>query len=283
MSFGADHLPLGHLGGAPSFGDEDDDAATTHTHDTGGVPNNYRMLVAFIILLVVLLIAYDAYGRSGSASNGTALPVEGFHGGVDGESNNAEFSHPEWDDAGGLFTSTVEPDAILNDDFGQQSANPADLTGGELGESDYPQDAGVKLANAGVYAALSRLYSTADVDPLITGQAFAYRDDTRDIYDQRSSHGGVWGLQEFSSSGNPGDVGVDVGPDGLAEYEGSEHGYDDGIPEEWRLPSTPIRWYKPRQRDYYGPEGVRPYTAGLFAPFTPDHDPLIGEDESPDY
>ena len=134
-----------------------------------------------------------------------------------------------------------------------------------------------------MYETLSRLYSTADVDPLITGQAFEYRDNTRPIYDQRSSHGGVWGLQEFSSSGNPGDVGVDVGPSGLVENEGSQHGYDDGIPEQWAFPSTPITWYKPKQRDYYGPEGPTPYAAGLFAPYTPDHDPLIGIDESPDY
>jgi hypothetical protein len=134
----------------------------------------------------------------------------------------------------------------------------------------------------GVYSELGRLYSSADVDPLMTGQAFAYRDYTRPIYDQRTSHGGIWGMQEFSSSGNPGDVGVDVGPDGLVEYAGSSGGYDDGIPEQWRLPGTPVRWYKPRQRDYYGPEGPTPYADGVFGLTVADHDPLIGIDHSPD-
>ena len=126
-----------------------------------------------------------------------------------------------------------------------------------------------------VYGALSRLYSTADVDPLVTGQLYAYADGIRNVYAQRTSHGDVQGLTEYSSSGAPGDTGVDVGPYGLDEYGGSVVGYDDGIPETWRMESTPVRWYGPRQRDYTGPEGATPYSEGLCPLSEPDHDPLV--------
>lgn len=124
-----------------------------------------------------------------------------------------------------------------------------------------------------VYGALNRMYSTADTDPLITGQLYHYSDGVRNVYAQRSSHGD--GLNEYSSDGGPGDVGVDVGPYGLAEYGGKEVGFDDGIPEQWRMPSTPIRWYAPKQRDHYGPEGPTVYAEGLYQIQQPDHDPLL--------
>jgi hypothetical protein len=130
-----------------------------------------------------------------------------------------------------------------------------------------------------VYAALSRPYSTADVDPLIAGQLYGYSDGVRNVYAQRSSNGG--GLAEYSSSGGPGDVGVDVGPYGLdeygerSEYGGKEVGYDDGIPAQWAMPSTPIRWYAPKQRDHYGPEGPTVYAEGAYTLSEPDHDPLM--------
>jgi len=127
----------------------------------------------------------------------------------------------------------------------------------------------------GVYEELNRLYSTADVDPLITGGLYAHNDFVRDVYAERTSHGNVYGLTEYSSSGGPGDVGVDLGPFGLAEYGGREIGFDDGIPSEWQMPSTPVRWYAPKQRDYYGPEGPTPYTEGLYPVQEPDHDPLM--------
>jgi hypothetical protein len=126
-----------------------------------------------------------------------------------------------------------------------------------------------------VHAALSRLYSTADVDPLITGQVYTHTDGIRNVYAERTSHGDVHGLTEYSSSGGPGDVGVDVGPFGLAEYGGKEIGFDDGIPAPYTLPSTPIRWYGPKQRDYYGPEGPTVYSEGLYSLTEPDHDPLM--------
>jgi hypothetical protein len=127
-----------------------------------------------------------------------------------------------------------------------------------------------------VYSALNRLYSTADVDPIITGQLYAFSDGVRNVYAERTSHGDVHGLEEYSSSGGPGDVGVDVGPYGLAEYGGKEVGFDDGIPEPYSMPSTPIRWYGPKQRDHYGPEGPTVYSEGLYSLWEPDHDPLVG-------
>jgi hypothetical protein len=119
------------------------------------------------------------------------------------------------------------------------------------------------------------MYSTADVDPLVTGQLYGHADDVRNVYAQRTSHGDVWGLVEFSSSGGFGDVGVDEGPFGLAEYGGRQVGFDDGIPEAWALPATPIRWYRPAQRDHYGPEGPTVYSEGLFSLTEPDHDVLV--------
>jgi hypothetical protein len=112
------------------------------------------------------------------------------------------------------------------------------------------------------------------VDPLITGNLYRHRDYTRDIYSQRTSHGG-WGLSEYRSDGGPGQVGVDIGPYGLAEYYGRSDGHDDGIPAEWRMPSTPVRWYAPRQRDYYGSEGPTLYSKNLYSLTEPDHDPLM--------
>lgn len=139
---------------------------------------------------------------------------------------------------------------------------------GDLGCSSRPE-------RQSVHAAFSRLYSTADVDPLVTGQLYDHADRVRNVYGQRTSHGDVQGLTEFSSSGGPGDVGVDVGPYGLDEYGGKEVGFDDGIPEMWQFPSTPVRWYRPKQRDYFGPEGPTVYSEGMYALTEPDHDPLM--------
>jgi hypothetical protein len=57
---------------------------------------------------------------------------------------------------------------------------------------------------------------------------------------------------------------------------------DDGIPQNWNLPSTPIINYNMSAiplnigSDYYGEEGVTPFTAdGLANMFVPDHDPLM--------
>jgi hypothetical protein len=115
------------------------------------------------------------------------------------------------------------------------------------------------------------LYSTTDIDPLITGQLFA--DRPRHEYASRvgRGYGTNYGLSEFSSSGLPGQVGVSVGPLEMAD----EVGRDDGIPETWDMPSTPIQFYRPRRRDYFGVEGPTPYTEGLLPLSEPDHDPLM--------
>lgn len=115
------------------------------------------------------------------------------------------------------------------------------------------------------HQAYLRLYSAVDVDPIITGQRYASADSMRPMYAQRVSHDDSQGLVEFSSSGSDGDLGVSVGPPGVT--------YDDGIPSEWALPSTPIRWYRPAQRDYYGQEGPTVYAEGIYQLSEPDHDP----------
>ena len=133
-----------------------------------------------------------------------------------------------------------------------------------------------------VYQTLNRFYSTADVDPLIVGQLYEFRDDTRDVYAGRTGVGGEWGLQEFAVDNQPAMVGVDVGPEALSEYEGSILGYDDGIPAQWAFPSTPYRWYRPRRADYLGQEGPSLVDGDKAYPiFVPDHEPQIGEDPEP--
>ena len=144
-----------------------------------------------------------------------------------------------------------------------------------------------------VREALNRLYSTADVDPLVTGQLYAHNGEVRHIYAQRTAYPeddledlaieqascrSAYGLSEYNSSWGANTVGVDVGPFGLDEYAGLRSGYDDGIPPNYNLPSTPIRAYKPTQEDYYDPAGLEVYSVGLYALSVPDHDPLVGED-----
>lgn len=146
---------------------------------------------------------------------------------------------------------------------------------------------------ASVREALNRLYSTADVDPLVTGQLYAHNGEVRHIYAQRTAYPeddledlaieqascrSAYGLSEYNSSWGANTTGVDVGPFGLDEYAGLRSGYDDGIPPNYNLPSTPIRAYKPSQEDYYDPAGLEVYSVGLYALSVPDHDPLVGED-----
>ena len=118
----------------------------------------------------------------------------------------------------------------------------------------------------------ARLFSAADVDPLVTGSLYSTAGHMRTVYLQRAP----WGLAEFSSSGGVGDVGVDVGPYGLAEYGGRVIGADDGIPENWAFPSAPYRWYTPRRQDYYGPTGPTVPSSDMYALSEPDHDPPAG-------
>ncbi len=127
-----------------------------------------------------------------------------------------------------------------------------------------------------------RLYHTVEVDPLITGQLYAGARAAgpghRWIYGSRTAYGGKWGLREFST-GLPGQTGVDVGPLGLREYspDGRPEVFDDGIPENWQMPSTPVDWYAPAGRDYYDVETqqVGVYDKHLLPLQEPDHDVLL--------
>jgi hypothetical protein len=141
------------------------------------------------------------------------------------------------------------------------------------------------------------LYTTEDVDPLITGQLYAAADYQRELYGERTAYEGAntadgeldgradgglegydatgGGMARFNSSGSSGDPGVDVGPYGLPGYGVDVAPRDDGIPAQWALPSTPIRWYKPAAADYYGEEGATVYADGLYNLTVPDHEPLV--------
>lgn len=146
----------------------------------------------------------------------------------------------------------------------------------------YPYGYALDTANPAEVAE-NRLYSSAEVDPIVAGQLYAgvraNGPNRRWIYGGRVSHADKWGLHEFSS-GVPGETGVDVGPLGMGEYSldgGKPDVFDDGIPENWRLPSTPVSWYVPAERDFYNVEASGP---GVYAPHLtplqePDHDPLI--------
>lgn len=125
-------------------------------------------------------------------------------------------------------------------------------------------------------AFIPTLYSSADVDELITGELYREGGRMRSVYGARTSHGDEWGLQEYSDAG-PGDVGYDVGPLGLDP--GSKclgRTSDDGIPENWNLPSTPLEFYAVVGGDYYGAEGPTPYCgAGLEMTSVGDHRALM--------
>src|SRR3989338_1437345 len=119
--------------------------------------------------------------------------------------------------------------------------------------------------------------SMSQPNGLLTGQLYTAKD--RKIYAQRTAHtdespGTVLNLYTGSTLSS-----CDI-PDhparrrhGLAEYSSADDSantygqdiadqYDDGIPENWRIPSTPINWHKPDKSDFYGPEGPTAYSDG---------------------
>lgn len=221
-----------------------------------------RLALALIIVAVVIMVLYAASSREkfrGLAPKLTVFPATG---------------------------RKFIPLAPLNGDLVDDptdaimvGCNPKALGGGAF-----------PCQRTGVDDAWKHMYSAAEVDPLIAGQAYAYRDGLRDVYTGRTSYIGYDnGLQQFSSSGNEGDPGWDVGPFDLAAYEGSALSFNDGIPEQWAFPSTPFRWYTPpkvpgNREDHLDPGlGYGVPTLGAKKPLYPvyvqDNDPLVGEDE----
>ena len=149
-----------------------------------------------------------------------------------------------------------------------------------------------------------RFYYAQEVDPIVTGNLYNETNNLRPVYSQRTAFGlPSWqtqaistngnlgyqasrGLTEFSSSGSSGDVGVTVGPLVYNDLTSIDVGpvvfpsvWDDGIPQEWNFPSTPmLSWYESHipTEDYYGPEGPTVYALkGINIPFEPDHEPLM--------
>lgn len=129
-------------------------------------------------------------------------------------------------------------------------------------------------ARSGFGARARPLWSSSDIDPIVTGQLYS-AGHPRHVYTQRTA----FGLREFKTDGGPGAVGVDIGPFGLAEYGGRQSARDDGIPENWAFPSTPFRMYEPANEDYYSFDGPKinrdAVAAGVYPLFEPDHQPQM--------
>ena len=149
------------------------------------------------------------------------------------------------------------------------------------------------------------MYYSDQVDPIVTGNLYQSVNNLRPVYTQRTAFGlpkwdtqyastnGQYGyhaptgqLSEFNSNSATGDVGVTIGPTVYDKLTSINIGpvvfpteYDDGIPSEWNLPSTPMLSYYESHiptEDYYGPEGPTPYSLkGFNIPFEPDHEPLM--------
>ena len=125
------------------------------------------------------------------------------------------------------------------------------------------------------------MYSSDEIDELITGQLYKADGRHRAVYAERTSHGDKYGLEEYADGGGePGDVGYDVGPigvapAGLAEGKDCNRTFDDGIPGAWNFPATPVQWYSAIGEDYFGPEGPTVYGGGgLHLMSEGDHDAL---------
>lgn len=166
-------------------------------------------------------------------------------------------------------------DSVAFDDDGTDGIGDADGSAAAFPElaTGYPYGFAVDAPEAE-----PRLYHSSEVDPLITGQLYAgARGGRRPVYGARTSYGNKWGMREFSS-GVSGQAGVDVGLLGMREYslDGRADVFDDGIPEDWQFPSTPINWYAPQGEDYYDVDAGGPTTGktAIAANFLPDHDPL---------
>lgn len=143
------------------------------------------------------------------------------------------------------------------------------------------------------------LYHSDEIDELVTGTLYRKGERERAVYAARTSHGDSWGLEEYSDGrGNPGDVGYDVGPIGVARPCKGRRPFDDGMPANWDLPSTPMQFFQAQSleaqsylsrlpeaspspysystvgEDYFGPEGPTVYCgAGLEITSVGDREP----------
>lgn len=228
------------------------------------------IILAVVILLVVAAIALFAVPAMAPPAAASPPAASGFAAGS-----------PGW-----MVPALIAP-ALIAPPTALPAALPVALP------AVFPQN----LPQAQPTSVPTTLYYSDDVDPMVTGMRYAGR--PRAVYAERTSHGDEWGLEEYAD-GNPGEVGYDVGPignSGLAGRPGvrgrgararpefapgpppvSRPGdltFDDGIPENWNLPATPIQEYAVVGEDYYGAEG--PTVAcgqGLEMTFVGDHQPL---------
>jgi len=110
-----------------------------------------------------------------------------------------------------------------------------------------------------------KLYQSSDIDEIVTGTLYKEGGRLRTVYASRTSHGDSWGLEEYADgNGGPGNVGYDIGPGGAKPATCVRKPFDDGIPANWDMPSTPMQWYTAVGEDHYGSEGPTVYCgAGL--------------------
>jgi len=130
--------------------------------------------------------------------------------------------------------------------------------------TNYPYN--YSLETDGRKLGLRTMYHTSDIDPLITTQLDTTRKRPANVYTDN--------LQEYGPARDR-EVGVTVGP------LGPEDTYDDGIPENWYLPPTPVQ-NEENGQDHYSTEHYSARTSpandtcGFFVPFQPDHEPVFG-------
>jgi hypothetical protein len=86
--------------------------------------------------------------------------------------------------------------------------------------------------------------------PAAMSAPYTYRDPT--------------GLSEFSDGD---EVGVSLG---------AEESSNEGIPSNWILPSTPIKWQSGITDDHYGVDGISTGQTDIYSLGIPDHEPYIG-------
>lgn len=228
-------------------------------------------LIVVITLVVIVLLAVAGGATEGSAIHQKIAPhLTNFAAWVRGPA------------ASDKAASDKAPPKTTGAGAGADLSETAEATWSPDLAVGYPYS--YSVGGAGPTSGLAernRMYSSAEVDPLITGQLYAGERaegaGRRPIYGGRTSHGNTWGMREFST-GVPGQAGVDVGLLGMREYslDGKPDVFDDGIPENWQMPSTPMNWYSAQGGDHYDVEAGGPavHSDHLMSLQEPDHDPL---------